>query len=35
MVCHWDDAAVTDEADYVCGSTMFVDGGMTLFPRFA
>jgi glucose 1-dehydrogenase len=25
----------SDEADYVVGSTIFVDGGMTLYPRFA
>jgi glucose 1-dehydrogenase len=24
----------SDEADYVVGSTLFVDGGMTLYPRF-
>ena len=24
----------SDEADYVVGSTIFVDGGMTLYPRF-
>jgi glucose 1-dehydrogenase len=23
------------EADYVVGETLFVDGGMTLYPRFA
>ena len=22
------------EADYVVGSTLFVDGGMTLYPKF-
>ncbi len=26
---------VSDEADYVVGATLFVDGGMTLFPGFA
>jgi glucose 1-dehydrogenase len=25
----------SDESDYVVGATMFVDGGMTLFPGFA
>ena len=25
----------SDEADYVHGTTIFVDGGMTLFPGFA
>jgi glucose 1-dehydrogenase len=25
----------SDQADYVVGSTIFVDGGMTLYPRFA
>ena len=35
MVRHWDDAAVTDDADYVFGWTTFVDCGMTLYPRFA
>jgi glucose 1-dehydrogenase len=25
----------SDEAEYVTGSTLFVDGGMTLYPRFA
>jgi len=25
----------SDEADYVVGTTLFVDGGMTLFPGFA
>jgi glucose 1-dehydrogenase len=25
---------VSDEAEYVTGSTLFVDGGMTLYPRF-
>jgi hypothetical protein len=25
----------SDQADYVVGSTIFVDGGMTLCPRFA
>ena len=25
----------SEEADYVVGSTIFVDGGMTLYPRFA
>jgi glucose 1-dehydrogenase len=24
----------SDEADYVVGSTLFVDGGMTLYPKF-
>jgi NAD(P)-dependent dehydrogenase (short-subunit alcohol dehydrogenase family) len=24
----------SDEAEYVVGSTIFVDGGMTLYPRF-
>jgi glucose 1-dehydrogenase len=24
----------SDEADYVVGTTLFVDGGMTLYPRF-
>jgi glucose 1-dehydrogenase len=24
----------SDQADYVVGSTIFVDGGMTLYPRF-
>jgi glucose 1-dehydrogenase len=24
----------SDEADYIVGSTIFVDGGMTLYPRF-
>jgi glucose 1-dehydrogenase len=27
--------AASDQADYVVGSTIFVDGGMTLYPRFA
>jgi glucose 1-dehydrogenase len=26
--------AASDQADYVVGSTLFVDGGMTLYPRF-
>jgi glucose 1-dehydrogenase len=25
---------VSDEADYVVGSTLFIDGGMTLYPGF-
>jgi len=25
---------VSDEADYVVGTTIFVDGGMTLYPSF-
>ena len=25
----------SDEADYVTGTTLFVDGGMTLYPHFA
>lgn len=25
----------SDDSDYVVGATMFVDGGMTLFPDFA
>src|SRR5256885_1521449 len=25
----------SDEADYITGTTLFVDGGMTLYPRFA
>src|SRR5207237_9605557 len=25
----------SDEADYVTGTTLFVDGGMTLYPGFA
>ncbi len=25
----------SDESDYVHGSTIFVDGGMTLYPGFA
>ena len=25
----------TDEADYINGTTLFVDGGMTLYPGFA
>lgn len=24
----------SDESDYVIGTTMFVDGGMTLYPGF-
>jgi glucose 1-dehydrogenase len=24
----------SDQADYVVGSTLFVDGGMTLYPKF-
>ena len=26
---------VTDEADYITGTTLYVDGGMTLYPSFA
>jgi glucose 1-dehydrogenase len=26
---------VSDDADYVSGQTLFVDGGMTLYPEFA
>jgi glucose 1-dehydrogenase len=26
---------VSDEADYVHGQTLFIDGGMTLYPEFA
>lgn len=26
---------VSDEADYITGTTLYVDGGMTLFPSFA
>ena len=26
---------VTDEADYITGTTIYVDGGMTLYPSFA
>ena len=25
----------SDEADYVTGTTLFIDGGMTLYPGFA
>ncbi|MEJ8800503.1 SDR family oxidoreductase [Pontibacter sp. H249] len=25
---------VTDDADYITGTTIYVDGGMTLFPSF-
>jgi glucose 1-dehydrogenase len=25
----------SDDADYVHGATLFVDGGMTLYPEFA
>jgi glucose 1-dehydrogenase len=25
----------SDDADYVHGQTLFVDGGMTLYPEFA
>lgn len=25
----------SDEADYICGASLFVDGGMTLYPGFA
>jgi len=25
---------VSDDADYVVGTTLFVDGGMTLYPGF-
>jgi len=25
----------SDESDYVTGTTLFVDGGMTLYPEFA
>jgi glucose 1-dehydrogenase len=25
----------SDEADYVTGVTLYVDGGMTLYPEFA
>jgi glucose 1-dehydrogenase len=25
---------VSDEADYITGTTLFVDGGMTLYPGF-
>jgi glucose 1-dehydrogenase len=26
--------AASEQAGYVVGSTLFVDGGMTLYPRF-
>jgi glucose 1-dehydrogenase len=26
--------AASDQASYVTGTTLFVDGGMTLYPRF-
>ena len=26
---------VSDDADYIHGQTIFVDGGMTLYPEFA
>jgi glucose 1-dehydrogenase len=26
---------VSDAADYVVGTTLFVDGGMTLYPGFS
>jgi glucose 1-dehydrogenase len=26
---------VSDDADYVVGTSLFVDGGMTLFPGFS
>ncbi len=26
---------VSDESDYVHGTTLYVDGGMTLYPAFA
>jgi len=35
MVCRWDDAVVRDDAGYLFGWTIFVDGGMTLYPGFA
>jgi glucose 1-dehydrogenase len=25
----------SDDSDYVTGATLFVDGGMTLYPEFA
>lgn len=25
----------SDESEYICGTTLFVDGGMTLYPGFA
>jgi glucose 1-dehydrogenase len=25
----------SDEADYITGTTLYVDGGMTLYPGFA
>jgi glucose 1-dehydrogenase len=25
----------SDEADYITGATLYVDGGMTLYPGFA
>jgi glucose 1-dehydrogenase len=30
--CVW---LASDNADYVNGQTIFVDGGMTLYPEFA
>jgi glucose 1-dehydrogenase len=26
---------MSDEADYITGTTIFMDGGMTLYPGFA
>ncbi len=26
---------VSDEADYITGTTLYVDGGMTLYPGFS